>query len=149
MNAKSKMLHKWLKAQGVVICNDPEAAELFLTYTIPVASTFPEIVDKLSAVYTYRMNEQGTADLRSNDGISWHYESELGMLYGIGLSVEALNSGRDYAAFVFLHELCHIATSTDHSISFHDTLGKMIDRYAKEEGHILVNDMFDVPYNED
>lgn len=148
MKKNSDILYKWLRTQGVVICNDQKAIELFFAYTVPVAAVFPEIVDKLSAVYTYRMNEQGTLDLRSNDGISWYHESNLGMLYGIGLSVEALESGRDYAAFVFLHELCHIATGCDHTIAFDDKLEEMIDRYAKETGHILPNDMFGTPYRE-
>ena len=45
-----------------------------------------------------------------------------------------------YWKMVFLHELVHILTNSDHSKIFHELLDSMIDLYNEETGEQLKND---------
>lgn len=73
---------------------------------LPVAELFPELVDQLDAVFVYRMCEQ-TGDAVV-DGIFLRNENASSKPYAIGLSVEAMNRGDDYAAHTFLRALAHV-----------------------------------------
>lgn len=135
----------YAEQQGAVICNDPAEKQRLANYIAPVAALFPYFVGKLVAgIYPYHMTEQGTEDLRECDGISWEFHSpgtgEVG--YMIGISIEAIEAGQDYTAFLFMHELSHITTGPEHSQAFHDQLHELLMVYNGATGANLANDMF-------
>lgn len=134
----------YAEQKGAVICDDPAEKQRLAEYIAPVAALFPFFVEKLAAgVYTYYMTEQGTEELRECDGITWEFHAtdtgEVG--YMIGVSVEALDAGEEYAAFLFMHELAHITTGGEHPRAFHDQLNELLLIYNQATGANLVNDM--------
>lgn len=136
---------KWIKTKGVVVYKNEEAKKRMAEYIAPVGAVFPELAQKLSGVYVYKSAEQ-KGDAFGTDGISWRDEtSDVGTLYAIGISTDALDAGPEYCAFVFLHELCHVATGSDHTVAFHEELDRMIRTYNQETGAELENDYFDLP----
>lgn len=135
----------YAERKGAVICDDPAEKKRLAEYIAPVAALFPYFVGKLVAgIYPYHMTEQGTAELRGCDGISWEFHSpgtgEVG--YMIGVSIEALEAGQDYTAFLFMHELSHITAGPEHSQTFHDQLNELLMVYNGATGANLANDMF-------
>lgn len=135
----------YAKQQGAVICNDPAEKQRLADYIAPVAALFPFFVGKLDAgVYPYIMADQGTEELRECDGITWEYHDpdtgEIG--YMIGISVDAMNEGEAYTAFLFMHELAHITTDCEHPRTFHDQLNELLLVYNRTTGANLANDMF-------
>ena len=135
----------YAEQKGAVICDDPAEKERLAAYIAPVASLFPYFVEKLSGgVYPYRMEEQGTAELREDDGISWEYHDAITGTVGylIGISVEAMNVGEEYTHFLFMHELAHITAGGDHNRVFHDQLDEMLLTFNQATGANLANDLF-------
>lgn len=141
----SEQVIEWAKTQGAVVCNDPKERQRLLDYIVPVAAVFPDLVKQVSATYAYRMEEQ-RKKAAGADGMSWRdVTGQKGTLYAIGVSVEAMDSGMEYAQFVFMHELAHIVTDERHTTAFHDKLNEMIDTYNKATGANIVNDFFAWP----
>ena len=141
----SEQVMEWAKSQGAVVCDDPKERQRLLDYIVPVAAVFPDLVKQVNATYVYRMEEQ-KKKAAGADGMSWKdVAGQKGTLYAIGISVEALDSGPDYAAFVFMHELAHVVTSEGHTTVFQDKLNEMIDIYHKATGADIVNDFFACP----
>lgn len=141
----SEQVMEWAKSQGAVVCNDPKERQRLLDYIVPVAAVFPDMVKQVNATYVYRMEEQ-KKKAAGADGMSWKdVAGQKGTLYAIGISVEALDGGPDYAAFVFMHELAHVVTGEGHTSAFHDKLNEMIDIYNKATGANIVNDFFAWP----
>lgn len=135
----------YAERNGAVICDDPAEKERLAAYIAPVAALFPYFVEKLiGGVYPYRMEEQGTAELREDDGITWRFcdpdTGKVGFL--IGISCDAMNEGEKYTAFLFMHELAHITTGGEHTRSFHDQLDELLLIYNRATGENLANDMF-------
>lgn len=134
----------YAERKGAVICDDPAEKQRLAEYIAPVAAQFPFFVGKLVGVYPYSMAEQNREDKHEVDGITWEYHDpatgEVGYL--IGISIEALEAGQDYAAFLFMHELAHITTDGGHPRAFHDQLGELLLIYNRATGANLVNDMF-------
>lgn len=144
MNYTSRIM-KWIMSKGVVVYKNEEAKQRMTEYIAPVGAAFPELVKKLSAVYVYQTAKQ-KGDARGTDGICWRDEtSDAGTLFAIGISTDTLDAGPEYCAFVFLHELCHVATCSDHTVAFHEELDRMIRIYNQATGAELENDYFDIP----
>ena len=135
----------YAEQKGAVICDDPAEKQRLAEYITPVAALFPYFVGKLiGGVYPYRMTEQGTEELREADGITWEYhDTDTGKVgYMIGVSIDAMNEGEPYTAFLFMHELAHITTGGDHPRAFHDQLNELLAIYNRATGANLANDMF-------
>lgn len=144
MNHTNRIM-KWIQKKGVVVYENSEAKRRMTEYIVPVGAVFPELIKKLSAVYVYKIGEQG-GDAREVDGICWRDEtSDVGTLFAIGISLETLDEGPEYTQFVFLHELAHMATGENHNVKFHEELDKMIRTYNQATGASLENDYFDIP----
>ncbi len=134
----------YAERKGAVICDDPTEKQRLVQYIAPVAALFPYFVEKLiGGVYPYRMGEQGTAELRESDGITWEYhDTDTGKVgYMIGVSIDAMNEGEEYTAFLFMHELAHITTGGEHPRAFHDQLDELLLIYNRATGESLANDM--------
>ena len=141
----SEQVMEWAKTQGAVICDDPKEQQRLMEYIVPVAAVFPDLVKQVSATYAYRMEEQ-RKKAAGADGMSWRdVTGQKGTLYAIGVSVEAMDSGMEYAQFVFMHELAHVVTGEGHTTAFHDKLNEMIDIYNEATGANIVNDFFAWP----
>lgn len=134
----------WIQKQGAVICQDLAEKQRLAEYIVPVAALFPFFIGKLVGIYPYFMLDQGCEDLKEDDGITWEYHDpdtgEIG--YMIGISVDAMNEGQAYTAFLFMHELAHITTGPEHSQAFHDQLNELLMVYNGATGANLANDIF-------
>lgn len=107
-------------------------------YLREMTRVFPELVDKLSAIYLYRQFEQ--VDNRF-DGILWKdVTTNAGVLYAVGLSVEAVAHGPQYLQRLFIHELAHILAPCapgTHSAEFHTAYHKLLRKYDEVTGSCL------------
>lgn len=69
------------------------------------------------------------------DGILWKdVTTNAGVLYAVGLSVEAIGLGEMYLQRLFVHELTHIIVPCKpgtHSTEFHVTCQKLLHQYDK------------------
>ncbi|MCC8091351.1 MAG: hypothetical protein LIO55_08235 [Oscillospiraceae bacterium] len=97
-------------------------------------------------VYVYDMDIQRGEQLRTDDGISWYFQQSNGeYVYGIGISIQALEQGRDYTVELFIHELTHCYTNeadtdganAEHGKDFDGTLDKLLKRYNRICGTAL------------
>ena len=100
---------------------------------------FPELVGQLRAVYLYRQSEQANS---AYDGIMWRNVTtdDRGILYAVGLSVEAVEQGPQYLQRLFIHELAHIVAPCapgTHSTEFHVAYQKMLHQYGQATGSCL------------
>lgn len=99
----------------------------------------------LSLVYVYDQREQPES-ISPNDGYSSVSERQTDgrRVASIGISIQALHRGDEYAVMVLLHELAHILRSypVDHGQEFHQTLDKLIVRYNVATGAKIENDYF-------
>ena len=150
LEADRKRLRRWLQNEGVVMCEDPEVLALARPVLMAIAETFPAYIpDCVQDFYVYRCSEQPEG-LQSMDGINWkNCTRDVGNLYSIGLSVEALERGTTYATMICLHELCHalcdiaeIGGNDDHDQRFHSILDGLIARFNAETGMQVKNDYF-------
>lgn len=140
---------RWITSQGAVICTDLDKREEAKRYFMPIALLFPEYALRLSAIYVYKQSEQ-KGDLRNSDAINWKDVTKdgNGVLYAIGISIEALQKGAEYATLCLIHELCHIEEQS-HGTSFHRLLNSMIQRYNSVMGTNIVNDNNGLPMRHD
>lgn len=147
---KDRLLN-WIQKEGAVFCDDPIAKDRLAKAIVPVAMLFPDLVVKLATIYLYKMDEQGNAELRASDGMSWKYcDEKTGTVsYAVGISVEGLEFGDEYVQFLLLHELAHVATDADHTTAFHDQLNEMIQKFNTETGATIINDLFGWPSRHD
>lgn len=62
----------------------------------------------------------------------------------IGISIQALHAGHDYAIMVFLHEMAHVLSSfpSAHGPEYHAYLDRLIERYNQAAGTEITNDYF-------
>ena len=141
----------WIQRQGAVFCDDPIAKDRLAKAIVPVAMLFPDLVSQLATIYLYKMDEQRSAELRKSDGMSWRYcdEKTGNASFAIGISIEGLEAGAEYAQFLLLHELAHIVTEADHTTAFHDQLNEMIQKFNAETGATIINDLFGWPSRHD
>lgn len=144
-----RVLH-WIQETGIVVCWDPALRKTVAQYLLPIFQALRETIQPLSLVciYLYRQADQ-PPNMRTDDGIFIRYVDGIqwvdvtpdrGKLYAIGLSAEALDKGKDYVQFLFLHELAHILSGGKHSKEFHRCLDGLIERFNKYTGSHIVND---------
>lgn len=133
---------RWVERQGVVFYPGKLERETAKRYLRDMPVVFPELVGELSAIYLYRQDEQATERLRRSDAIIWKDVTldGFGTLYAVGISLEAIEQGKEYTELLFLHELAHVHVSGDHSTEFHRELDRMIERFNQETGSRIVND---------
>lgn len=126
---------RWIETQGVVICREPEALDKLRRLLRCTGPFFwSELAEsRVVLLYTYRQDEQGTPELREQDGTAWRdVTSDLGNLHAIGLSVELLEDGIEAAIPIFIHELAHVVSQGDHDDPlFSDTLDELCGWYAE------------------
>lgn len=141
----------WAKKQGAVICQEPTEKQRLAEYVVPVAALFPDLIAQVVGIYPYYMLEQGRDDLKEADGITWEYNDTKidRKSYAVGISVEGLEAGPEYTAFLFLHELAHTVTGCEHNTAFHDQLNSMIKTYNQATGANITNDLFGWPSRHD
>lgn len=150
MNLTDKAI-AFAKQQGAVICTDPVEKKRLAGLVAPVAAVFPNLVSRLAGVYPYYMRDQGGELLPECDGISWKYhDNQTGStVFLVGISIEGMDAGAEYAAFLFLHELAHTVTGCEHNTAFHDQLNSMIKTYNQATGANIANDLFGWPSRHD
>lgn len=146
----SQRVLRWIQGTGVVVCWDLALRKTVAQYLLPVFQTLRETIQPLSLVciYLYQQADQppnlrtdGGALMKDVDGIQWvDVTPDRGKLYAVGLSVEALDKGKDYVQFLFLHELTHILSGGEHSEEFHQCLDGLIERFNRHTGSRIVND---------
>lgn len=140
--------HEWalelVKVQGIKICLDPAERALAKETLAPITSIFyPDLLCSiLSLIYLYDMDKQPLA-VKKSDGYSSVSErqSDGRRVASIGISLQALHAGKDYAVLVFLHELCHcLYSSSPHGTEFHQKLDFLLKRYNMGTGSDIKND---------
>lgn len=141
----------WIQKKGAVICDDPIMKLRLTEYIVPVATLFPELIENLFAVYPYYMNKQDSEELRKDGGVCWEYhDTKTGkVVFAIGISIEGIEKGAEYAQFLFMHELAHIAAGGNHTVAFHDQLNVMIKKFNAETGSKITNDLCGLPSRHD
>jgi len=145
----TERIMRWIETEGGVAYKDPAAKERLLDYLLPVMQVFPEFVNMVSAVYVYRTDQQ-TGSAAGPDGISWeNHTSDVGILYAVGISLEAMDKGPEYTQFLFLHECTHIITGHDHDHVFHGQLNQLLSIFNETTGANLRNDMIGMPMRHD
>nr|CRY98062.1 hypothetical protein [uncultured prokaryote] len=129
---------RWIRRQGVVFYVGRKERQTAKGYLQEMPRVFPALVDELSAIYLYRQSEQ--VDSRF-DGILWKdVTTNAGVLYAVGLSVEAVAQGPQYLQRLFVHELAHILAPCapgTHSTEFHVTYQKLLNQYDEATGSCL------------
>lgn len=146
--------HEWalelVKAQGIKICLDPAERALAKETLAPITSIFyPDLLCSiLSLIYLYDMDKQPLA-VKKSDGFSSVSErqSDGRRVASIGISLQALHAGKDYAVLVFLHELTHILSDfpSKHGPEFHAYLDRLIKRYNEATRSAVQNDYQGLP----
>lgn len=133
---------RWIETKGAVFYPGKLERETAKRYLRDVPVVFPELVGELSAIYLYRQDEQATERLRKSDAIIWKDVTldGFGTLYAVGISLEAIERGKEYTELLFLHELCHIHVSGNHGPEFHNQLDSMIELFNQRTGSRIVND---------
>ena len=103
-----------IKQQGVVFSDDPQARAAIREAFAKIFLALPDVVrnSSLSLLYPYEMSRQpsGISTCDAYCSVSEHF-SDGRQVASIGISVEAIRRGPDYAAFVALHEW-HISPLT-------------------------------------
>ncbi len=133
---------RWIEQQGVVFYPGKLERETAKRYLRDMPGVFPELVGALSAIYLYRQSEQATERLRKCDGIIWKDVTTdgNGTLYAVGISLEAVEQGKTYTQFLFIHELAHIlapCASDEHGPQFRREMARLLDRFNRATGSTL------------
>lgn len=133
-----RQILRWIRRQGVVFYAGKKERQTVKRYLREMPGVFPELVGDLSAVYLYRQSEQANSAF---DGILWRdVTANAGVLYAVGLSVEAVGRGEMYLQRLFIHELAHIIVPCKpgmHSAEFHTEYKKLLRRYDTLTGSCL------------
>lgn len=127
---------RWIESQGVVFHYDRKARETAKAYLQDMPTVFPELVGMLSAIYLYRQSKQADGSM---DGILWRDVTKdgSGILYAVGLSVEAVERGKEYTQFLFIHELTYILVPGEHVPPFHQIMAALLARFNSATGSSL------------
>lgn len=149
MTKNFKIALQEIKKQGYKPSYRKEDVELLKAVLLPVMAIFEYEIAELAAVFVYRQQEQ-TGEAKGADGITlWFSNPKIyATVFSVGVSVEALRAGEEYATMVFLHELAHVRVSTmdseamPHDRFFHSYLDKLIERYNQRTGKRIENDYF-------
>lgn len=128
---------RWIRRQGIVFYAGKTERETAKNALRDMPKVFPELVGQLSAIYLYRQSEQIDSAV---DGTLWKdVTTNAGILYAVGLSVEAIGRGEMYLQRLFVHELTHILVpcKPGHGAEFHVTFQKLLHRYDTITGSCL------------
>ena len=144
-----------LRKKGVVISEDINEYKRFRRLARKVIPTvWPELRKngELACLYLFSQSEQ-TGERESHDGYAFRsLDTITGRgICSVGLSIEALKAGEDYAALVLLHELAHVLfwePGEGHGAEYHRTLDGMIDCYNRQTGSSIKNDYFGLESSE-
>lgn len=133
---------RWVQSQGQEICHDTKENQQLSVLLDELRPIFPEI-EQVHAWFTYRQANQ-PPPLSEHDGELWKdCTLDVGTLYAIGISLEALDAGHDYGVLVILHELTHVLLDGgEHNRHFHSVLNDLLDRYNRATGQSVKNDYF-------
>lgn len=133
---------RWVQSQGQEICHDTKENQQLSVLLDELRPIFPEI-EQVHAWFTYRQANQ-PPPLSEHDGELWKdCTLDVGTLYAIGISLEALDAGHDYGVLVILHELTHVLLDGgEHDRHFHSVLNDLLDRYNRATGQSVKNDYF-------
>ena len=134
----------YMESQGVVI-DHTDHAHTLAEYLR--GDPIPQLIEKaqckgLKILYVYDMQRQ-QYNTRADATIWKNCTLDgSGTWYAIGISTQALDLGRDYTAFVALHEITHLLTDCieDHTPAFHSYLDYVITLYNNANGTHIVND---------
>ena len=137
-------MRRYIERNGVVF-DDGDRQEELAAYLS--GDPIPVLIDLareqgLKLLYTFSAAEQDESR-KDRDGECWKNCTLDGRetWYSIGISTEALDRGRDYTVFVFLHELCHLFTGGgNHTAAFHSFLDYLLSEYNSANGAEIEND---------
>lgn len=134
------------------MCRDTAERERAKEILLPVVRTLENLIRAipLCVVYLYRQSDQpsalkadGEMHMQDIDGIEWvDVTPDRGNLHAIGLSVEALDKGRECFQMLFCHELAHIFCGVEHGLEFHAVLDHLITQCNSDTGATIVNDYY-------
>lgn len=137
-----------IRQQGVVFADDPTAKEQARELFINIFVALPDVVfgSTLALIYIYDMDEQ-PSDIAGSDGYSSisEHQSDGRKVSSLGVSLQALQAGEDYATMILLHELAHITVNESlvtgqHGGAFHLWLDALIRQYNQCHGTDVQND---------
>lgn len=120
----------------------PQDLLLFENTAADFSRVFKEQIEGMT-LFLYRLSEQEQGN-RHEGHAQVYFDRLTGVRsYAIGISVEALETGAEYAAGVLCHELGHVLTDrqnqgiADHSDTFRRNTLECIKRYEQETGKDL------------
>ena len=133
---------RWVQSQGKVLCHDTAEQQRLSVLLDELRPIFPEM-EQVHGWFVYRQQDQ-PPNLRGDDAETWRDVTldGSGVLFAIGISVDGLDTGHDYAVLLILHELCHVLDSGNHDWHYHSALSGLIDRYNEATGRSVRNDFF-------
>lgn len=134
----------FVRDQNIKICLDPTERELAKQTFLRITKTFfPDLLCScLSLIYVYDQDVQPPT-VKKCDGYSSVSErqSDGRRVASIGISLQALHAGENYAVLIFLHELCHVLHGFPaHGPEFHKHLDRLIAKYNAATKGTVVND---------
>ncbi|MDE7172281.1 MAG: hypothetical protein K2O11_10490 [Oscillospiraceae bacterium] len=136
-----------LEKQGLIRCQDPHLGTETKRIFTGIILALQRVIMKssLSLVYCYDQRQQ-PPNLAGFDGYSsvHIHEPDGRRVSSIGVSVQALQRGDEYAAFVLLHELAHITgrSEPEHGKLFHIWLDMLIASYNEATSAKIINDYY-------
>lgn len=136
-----------LKKQGMVICRDPAWMEKLEDIFIRVSLALFDVIlgCDLALVYCYDQQQQPPRQSINDGYSSVHQHTTDGRrVSSVGVSIQALQRGPEYAVMVLIHELGHVTepNAPEHGRQFHECVDRMIERYNKTFGANVTNDYF-------
>ncbi len=153
MKNGEEMRNQMEQEDGVVLLDDQEARErLKKIFTLAFFACYSDFckAGDLCLVYPYSMDGQNEkSQIADCDGFSSRKtDPKTGEpRCAIGVSVEAMDVGMDYAVLVLLHELTHMIVIepqpenfTHHSAYFHSVLDELIEKFNTAYKTEIVND---------
>ncbi len=135
------------REQGIKLCLDPAEREIAKQTFSQISSIFwvDLMCSDLAAIYVYDMDTQ-PPEVSKCDGYAsvGKRQSDGRRVASIGISIQALHAGANYAVMVFLHELTHVLSGfpSEHGPEYHAYLDRLIERYNQAAGTEITNDYF-------
>ena len=125
---------------GFTPTRHPQDNMLFESVSAEFARVFGDQLEGVT-LFIYRRSEQtAPADGCEGKTLSFKNSQTGGFDYALGISVEAMEMGDDYAAGTMLHELSHMDISkqnNEHGELFKQCVSDHVRRYEQETGKDL------------
>ena len=139
---RAVLIREIRKETGIIVSDDRRGMETLIGY---LAETIPaEILElaesKVDMFSTYSMRESGVP---VDGSTTWTHNTAAGrMLYAVGIAEEGIAQGREYTAFLWLHELCHVlcGRGEDHTPLYHAMLDQLLLITNEATGEDIQND---------